>query len=531
MDAVTLDEILREAVPRLAGRAVRRIRTAGSDALLIEVDRCVLWLDVGRETSGLYPLDRAAAERLRAAASGAPDAGSRQAVLLMKKHLDGRRLGVPRRVVGERAVVLEAGPATVWLRLARPAAVTLAVDGVPLAGFGGAAAWPPPADDASRAWPRLTLDGVTTAASVGERGTGALLAACPELGAQVARRLVRDPSSWPRIRDALAAPRPIVALPGPQDTLGDADLGTVELWPCALEGSRHLQAPPTWAEAAALFLDLRLRGIRFAARRRPLQDAASGQVRRLLQLERHLEQDLGGLPAEDALRRQAEALLACGATDAGGSSAIDVPDPYDPTLSLHVRLDPRLTLPANADRLFDKARRASRARVQVAARLEETRKQLRDAEDAERRLRAARRLSDLPEADAEAGAQTVAGVPRRFLTSRGLMLLVGRGARENHELTFKVARPEDFWLHARDVPGAHVILRDPERRAAPDDLREAAEVAAFFSGARTSGAVDVHVTRRKHVQPAGGGPGRVRIAHSETERVTPRDPEGRLRKR
>jgi predicted ribosome quality control (RQC) complex YloA/Tae2 family protein len=94
-----------------------------------------------------------------------------------------------------------------------------------------------------------------------------------------------------------------------------------------------------------------------------------------------------------------------------------------------------------------------------------------------------------------------------------------------------VARPEDFWLHARDVPGAHVILRDPERRAGPDDLREAAEVAAFFSGARGSAQVDVHVTRRKHLKPAGGGPGRVRVSHSETERVTPRDPEGRLRKR
>jgi predicted ribosome quality control (RQC) complex YloA/Tae2 family protein len=109
--------------------------------------------------------------------------------------------------------------------------------------------------------------------------------------------------------------------------------------------------------------------------------------------------------------------------------------------------------------------------------------------------------------------------------------MVGRGARENHELTFKVARPEDFWLHARDVPGAHVILRDPERRAAADDLREAAEVAAFFSGARENAQVEVHVARRKHVRPAGGGAGRVRVSHSDTERVAPRDPEGRLRKR
>ncbi len=105
-------------------------------------------------------------------------------------------------------------------------------------------------------------------------------------------------------------------------------------------------------------------------------------------------------------------------------------------------------------------------------------------------------------------------------------MLVGRNARENHHLTFRVARAEDLWLHARDVPGSHVVLRDDEGRAGADDLREAAEVAAFFSEARGESLVDVHVTRRKHVKPARGGPGRVFVAHSDTLRVPPRDPEG-----
>ena len=79
--------------------------------------------------------------------------------------------------------------------------------------------------------------------------------------------------------------------------------------------------------------------------------------------------------------------------------------------------------------------------------------------------------------------------------------------------------------------GAHVVLRDNEGRAAADDLREAAEVAAFFSDARGDTAVDVHVARRKHLRPGRGGPGRVQIGHSETLRIAPRDPEGRLRRR
>jgi predicted ribosome quality control (RQC) complex YloA/Tae2 family protein len=110
-------------------------------------------------------------------------------------------------------------------------------------------------------------------------------------------------------------------------------------------------------------------------------------------------------------------------------------------------------------------------------------------------------------------------------------VLVGRGARENHRLTFATARPEDLWFHARDVPGSHVILRDPEGRARAEDLREAAEVAAYFSGAREESLVDVHVTPRKHLRPARSGQGRVRVVHSETLRVEPRDPERRLRRR
>ncbi len=529
MDAVTLDHLLGEILPRVRGSAVRRVRAAGPDALLLEVQRCVVWLDVGRETAGLYPLGRAAADRLRAGAGGAPDARSRHALLLVKKHLEGRRLEGVRRIPGERAVEMDVGPVRLWLRLARPAVVTLAVEGEPVAAFGGDPAWPPPAPDRGRAWTSLPVEAVVAAASAGERGTGALLAACPELGAAIARRLVRDPSSWPRVRDALVSPRPVVALPGPLDRLADAELGSVELWPCVLETPRETVTPPTWSEAAALVLELRLRHARFASRLRPLRDAARARVRRLQQLARHLESDLAGLPAEDTLRRHAEALLASG-SDAPGATTIEVADPYDPAVRLQVRLDPRLSVPANADRLFDKARRAARARVQVASRLQETTDALGAASGAESRLHAARSVADLPSEPASPAADRPSAGPRRFLTSRGLLLLVGRGARENHELTFKVARPDDFWLHARDVPGAHVILRDPERRAGADDLREAAEVAAFFSGARGSAQVDVHVTRRKHLKPAGG-PGRVRVSHSETERVAPRDPEGRLRKR
>ena len=213
---------------------------------------------------------------------------------------------------------------------------------------------------------------------------------------------------------------------------------------------------------------------------------------------------------------------------------MELPDPWDPQQKRLVTLDPRLSGRGNAERLFGKARRVERAAREVELRLRETRAALAEARGREALAEGARDAAALPSA-AERGAGGRAedgrGGPRHYLTARGLSILVGRGARENHHLTFRVARPEDLWLHARDVPGAHVVLRDPEGRAGAEDLREAAEVAAFFSEAREASLVDVHVTRRKHVRPGRGGPGRVFVSHSDTLRVPPRDPEGRLRRR
>jgi predicted ribosome quality control (RQC) complex YloA/Tae2 family protein len=292
----------------------------------------------------------------------------------------------------------------------------------------------------------------------------------------------------------------------------------------------------SWTDAAAAFLQARLRGQRFERRRRDLSGAATRETRRLSRLLSHLEGDLAGLPVAGDLRRHAEALLAAPRRDSPAGGEVEVGDPYAPDVPLRIRVDPALSLPANADRLFDKARRMERARGQVEARIEATRAALEAARAREASVRGARDAAGLdvvapgPAASPRA-APAAAGGSRHYLTSRGLSILVGRGARENHRLTFGVARPEDLWLHARDVPGAHVIVRDPEGRASPEDLREAAELAAFFSEAARHDQVEVHVTRRKHVRPARGAPGRVIVGHSDTLRVAPRDPEGRLRRR
>jgi len=84
---------------------------------------------------------------------------------------------------------------------------------------------------------------------------------------------------------------------------------------------------------------------------------------------------------------------------------------------------------------------------------------------------------------------------RQFELEGGYEVWVGRHARENEQLTFHEARKYDYWLHARGVPGAHVILRVPNRNQKPPRriLEMAASIAAYFSEARHSSLVPVQV--------------------------------------
>ena len=112
---------------------------------------------------------------------------------------------------------------------------------------------------------------------------------------------------------------------------------------------------------------------------------------------------------------------------------------------------------------------------------------------------------------------------KRYRSSSGLEILVGRGPADNDELTFRHARPEDVWLHARGSGGAHVVLRWSGADAPPlQDLTQAAILAALHSGARHAGVVPVDWTRRKHVRKPRKAPaGTVRLEGATTLFVEP----------
>ncbi len=114
---------------------------------------------------------------------------------------------------------------------------------------------------------------------------------------------------------------------------------------------------------------------------------------------------------------------------------------------------------------------------------------------------------------------------RRYISSDGFEILIGRAAHDNDHLTFKVAKPNDLWLHAADYGGSHVIVRNPTRKDIPHrTVIEAAQLAAHFSQARKDPKVDVHYTQRKFIsKPKGAKPGLVRMSRFKNITVEPEE--------
>lgn len=113
-------------------------------------------------------------------------------------------------------------------------------------------------------------------------------------------------------------------------------------------------------------------------------------------------------------------------------------------------------------------------------------------------------------------------LPKPLVDQAGNTLLIGRSGSQNDAVTFDMAGPDDLWLHARGVPGAHVILKAVNPAA--EVIARAAAVAAWYSAARSSGKVEVDVTLRKHVRKIKGAPpGMVIYRHEETISVEPHD--------
>lgn len=259
-----------------------------------------------------------------------------------------------------------------------------------------------------------------------------------------------------------------------------------------------------------------------------LETAVDAALRRTTRLEAELE----GLEDAQELRSLGNVLLARYGEVPHGAERVVLPG-FDGA-PVTVPLDPTLGPNENASRLYDRASRVERARRRLpelisrarrqAKRLEELLERAREGRATEEEVRA---LVPVRSRARSTAAKPGAGLPyRSWRSSGGLEIRVGKGAKQNDELTFHHSAPGDVWMHARHAAGAHVILRwsragNPPRR----DLAEAATLAALHSEARTSTSVPVDWTLRKYVRkPRGSGPGKVSLERARTLFVQP-DPE------
>lgn len=246
--------------------------------------------------------------------------------------------------------------------------------------------------------------------------------------------------------------------------------------------------------------------------------------RRIRDLEKRraaLQRQLEGESADD-LRNIGHLLLSRQRDVPKGAESVSL-ESFDGS-DTNIRLDPRLDAIQNAERFYERARRRERAARKIPGRLQHTTDRILRLEAGLEVLLSSGPSDDLWDllgGDPEQGrvgrgarrAADDSPLPyRRYRSSGGLEIRVGRSSRANDSLTFRHSSPEDIWLHARQAAGAHVILRWERRDQNPPlaDLTEAAVLAALHSEARHSGMAAVDWTRRKYVRkPRKAAPGAV----------------------
>lgn len=207
----------------------------------------------------------------------------------------------------------------------------------------------------------------------------------------------------------------------------------------------------------------------------------------------------------------------------------------DPVERIAIPLDRQLTPGENAQRYYKKYQKLKAARDMAIVQREQTLSELNYLEgqlDNLTKCTAENELSELIEELKDQGyikrdkggkkkMKLAASKPMHFVSSTGADIYVGKNNRQNDELTLHFASPNDIWMHTKNIPGSHVIVKGASEQDTAT-MTEAALLAAYYSRARGSENVAVDYTPRKYVKkPAGAKPGMVIYTTNKTAYVTP----------
>jgi predicted ribosome quality control (RQC) complex YloA/Tae2 family protein len=299
---------------------------------------------------------------------------------------------------------------------------------------------------------------------------------------------------------------------------------------------------PSLSEAAEAYDEARARQLEFQAIYNSVRQLLAQEIKKRDTTLQAIEQDRQRFAEPEKMKHYGDLLLANLATARVAGTSATVVDYYDPEQSeITIDLGEHRTLQQAAADYFARYQKAQRALTAIAARqkevaqglqpLKELLNQLEAEPSHERitaiRLEAERQLGLSPQRrgkQQKSGGQKGGAIGKRFKTSDGFEVAVGKNDRDNEALTFRLAKPQDVWMHAADYPGSHVIIRNPNRAEIPHrSLVEAAELAAFYSQAKHTGKAAVHYTQKKFVtKPPRAKPGLVRLSSFKTVLVEPR---------
>ena len=267
--------------------------------------------------------------------------------------------------------------------------------------------------------------------------------------------------------------------------------------------------------------------------------AVSAQLEKLALKQQRLGEDLLKAENSEDLRLFGELLTANIHAVTPGASQVTVTNYYDGT-PLTIPLDPRFSAAKNAQLYFKRYGKAKTAVKEKQLQLEANGQEIAYLESVLSYLENAGELADIEALRRELEEtgyirkrklpggfreKKAAPAPYRYTLKDGSLVMVGRNNKENDFLTFKLSAAGDIWLHTKDIPGSHVLLR-PAAEISEETIYAAAAIAAYYSKARSSENVPVdYVPIRLVKKPAGARPGMVIFTGNRTVWVSPRLPE------
>lgn len=182
-----------------------------------------------------------------------------------------------------------------------------------------------------------------------------------------------------------------------------------------------------------------------------------------------------------------------------------------------IPLDPQIPVQENATKYFDKYGKLKRTCEAVTKLLEETGMEIEHLKSIQTALDIALQEEDLVQIKEEliqsgyirkrapgAKRPRIASKPFHYISGDGYHMYVGKNNLQNDELTFRIAKGNDWWFHAKGAPGSHVIVQTNGDKLPDGTFEEAAKLAAYYSSNREAEKVEIDYVEKKHVKKPGG---------------------------